>query len=111
MNLKNTFVNLQVSRNEAEAILTALNYLHLDMQKKSEDIHEIKYADIYNYIREETDKVNNAINASSVVKEVIIVRLKVSLIDKFITSISGLFLYFRKFSRTLSKITTVSFKE
>ena len=31
------------------------------MQKKSEDIHEIKYADIYNYIREETDKVNNAI--------------------------------------------------
>jgi|TARA_B100001540_G_C15728726_1_gene606631 hypothetical protein len=61
MNLKNTFVNLQVSRNEAEAILTALNYLHLDMQKKSEDIHEIKYADIYNYIREETDKVNNAI--------------------------------------------------
>ena len=61
MNLKNTFVNLQVSRNEAEAILTALNYLHLDMQNKSEDIHEIKYADIYNYIREETDKVNNAI--------------------------------------------------
>lgn len=61
MRLKNTFVNLQVSRNEAEAILTALNYLHLDMQKKSEDIHEIKYADIYNYIREETDKVNNAI--------------------------------------------------
>ena len=61
MNLKNTFVNLQVSRNEAEAILTALNYLHLDIQKKSEDIHEIKYADIYNYIREETDKVNNAI--------------------------------------------------
>ena len=61
MNLKNTFVNLQVSRNEAEEILTALNYLHLDMQKKSEDIHEIKYADIYNYIREETDKVNNAI--------------------------------------------------
>ena len=61
MNLKNTFVNLQVSRNEAEAILTALNYLHMDMQKKSEDIHEIKYADIYNYIREETDKVNNAI--------------------------------------------------
>ena len=61
MNLKNTFENLQVSRNEAEAILTALNYLHLDMQKKSEDIHEIKYADIYNYIREETDKVNNAI--------------------------------------------------
>ncbi len=61
MKLKNTFVNLQVSRNEAEAILTALNYLHLDMQKKSEDIHEIKYADIYNYIREETDKVNNAI--------------------------------------------------
>ena len=61
MKLKNTFVNLQVSRNEAEAILTALNYLHMDMQKKSEDIHEIKYADIYNYIREETDKVNNAI--------------------------------------------------
>ena len=61
MKLKNTFVNLQVSRNEAEAILTALNYLHLDMQKKSEDIHEIKYADIYNYIREETDKVNSAI--------------------------------------------------
>tara|TARA_B100000519_G_scaffold190643_1_gene190308 strand:+ start:593 stop:814 length:222 start_codon:yes stop_codon:yes gene_type:complete len=61
MNLKNTFVNLQMSRNEAEAILTALNYLHMDMQKKSEDIHEIKYADIYNYIREETDKVNNAI--------------------------------------------------
>jgi len=50
-----------MSRNEAEAILTALNYLHMDMQKKSEDIHEIKYADIYNYIREETDKVNNAI--------------------------------------------------
>ena len=61
MKLKNTFVNLQVSRNEAEALLTALNYLHMDMQKKSEDIHEIKYADIYNYIREETDKVNNAI--------------------------------------------------
>ena len=61
MKLKNTFVNLQVSRNEAEAILTALNYLHIDMQKKSEDIHEIKYADIYNYIREETDKVNNSI--------------------------------------------------
>ena len=61
MKLKNTFVNLQVSRNEAEAILTALNYLHMDMQKKSEDIHEIKYADIYNYIREETDKVNNEI--------------------------------------------------
>lgn len=61
MKLKNTFVNLQVSRNEAEAILTALNYLHMDMQKKSEDIHEIKYADIYNYIREETDKVNNSI--------------------------------------------------
>ena len=61
MKLKNTFVNLQVSRNEAEAILTALNYLHMDMQKKSEDIHEIKYADIYYYIREETDKVNNAI--------------------------------------------------
>ena len=61
MKLKHTFVNLQVSRNEAEAILTALNYLHMDMQKKSEDIHEIKYADIYNYIREETDKVNNSI--------------------------------------------------
>ena len=61
MKLKNTFVNLQVSSNEAEAILKAFNYLHLDMQKKSEDIHEIKYADIYNYIREETDKVNNAI--------------------------------------------------
>lgn len=54
-------VNLQVSTNEAEAILTALNYLHLDMQKKSEDIHEIKYADIYNYIRETTDKVNRKI--------------------------------------------------
>ena len=61
MKLKNTFVNLQVSRNEAEAILTALNYMHMDMQKKSEDIHDIKYADIYNYIREETDKVNNSI--------------------------------------------------
>lgn len=54
-------VNLQVSTNEAEAILTALNYLHLDMQKKSEDIYEVKYADIYNYIRETTDKVNKKI--------------------------------------------------
>ena len=56
MKLKNTFVNLQVSRNEAEAILTALNYLHMDMQKKSEDIHEIKYADIYNYIEKRRTK-------------------------------------------------------
>ena len=61
MNLKNTFVNLQLSRNEAEAILTALNYLNLDMQHTSEEIHDIKYADIYNYIREETDTVNNQI--------------------------------------------------
>ena len=42
MNLKNTFVNLQLSRNEAEAILTALNYLNLDMQHTSEEIHDIK---------------------------------------------------------------------
>ena len=31
------------------------------MQHTSEEIHDIKYADIYNYIREETDTVNNQI--------------------------------------------------
>ena len=43
--------------------------------------------------------------------EVATVRLKVSLIDRFTTSLRGRFLYLRKFSRTRSKTTTVSFNE
>ena len=43
--------------------------------------------------------------------EVITVRLSVSLIEMFRTSLRSFFLYFRRFSRTRSKTTTVSFSE
>ncbi len=46
-----------------------------------------------------------------VVPDVISVRLRVSFTDRFITSISGLVLNLRRFSRSRSKITTVSLIE
>jgi len=54
---------------------------------------------------------NSEINASNVVKDVMNVRLKVSLIDRFRTSFKSFALYLRRFSRTRSNTTTVSFKE
>ena len=49
--------------------------------------------------------------AISVVIEVISVRLRVSFTDRFITSRSGIVLYFTRFSRSRSKTTTVSLIE
>ena len=56
-------------------------------------------------------RMKSATRARSVVTEVIIVRLRVSLIEMLSTSLSAFFLYFRRFSRTRSKTTTVSLSE
>ena len=54
---------------------------------------------------------NNEKRANNVVKLVIIVLDNVLFIDKLNKSTNSNFLYFLKFSLTLSKITTVSFIE
>ena len=61
--------------------------------------------------KSKVEKINNAKRASNVVKEVIIVLLRVSLIDLFKTSNNSIDWYFFKFSLILSKTITVSFNE
>ena len=48
-------INLNISKNEAEALLTALQHFPLELQYASENIHGVKYSDIYNKIRQEID--------------------------------------------------------
>src|SRR5690606_32665907 len=50
-------------------------------------------------------------SARNTVNEVSEVRTMVWLIDRLINSGSGIFLYFRRFSRMRSEMTTVSFKD
>ena len=49
------WINLNISKNEAEALLTALQHFTLELQYASENIHGVKYSDIYNKIRQEID--------------------------------------------------------
>tara|TARA_B100000287_G_C20497664_1_gene727765 strand:- start:182 stop:436 length:255 start_codon:yes stop_codon:yes gene_type:complete len=49
------WINLNISKNEAEALLTALQHFPLELQYTSENIHGVKYSDIYNKIRQEID--------------------------------------------------------
>jgi|TARA_B100001113_G_scaffold197726_1_gene161998 hypothetical protein len=49
------WVNINLSKNEAEALLTALQHFPLELQRPSENIHGVKYSDIYNTIRQEVD--------------------------------------------------------
>jgi len=49
------WINLNISKNEAEALLTALQHFPLELQRPSENIHGVKYSDIYNKIRQEID--------------------------------------------------------
>ena len=51
------WVNLNLSKNEAEALLTALQHFPLELQYASENLHGVKYSDIYNTIRQEVDDV------------------------------------------------------
>ena len=48
------WINLNISKNEAEALLTALQHFPLELQYASENIHGVKYSDIYNKIRQLT---------------------------------------------------------
>ena len=50
-------INLNISKNEAEALLTALQHFPLELQYASENLHGVKYSDIYNTIRQEVDDV------------------------------------------------------
>ena len=49
------WINLNISKNAAEALLTALQHFPLELQYASENIHGVKYSDIYNKIRQEID--------------------------------------------------------
>ena len=49
------WINLNISKNEAEALLTALQHFPLELQYASENLHGVKYSDIYNIIRQEVD--------------------------------------------------------
>lgn len=49
------WINLNISVKHAEALLTALQHFPLELQYASENLHGVKYSEIYNIIRQEVD--------------------------------------------------------